>query len=71
LQVTDNGPGIPADAAARLFEPFFTTSRSGTGLGLYLSRELCEFNGASLVHLPHDGGCRFRISLPLAERKKD
>ncbi|MFZ5534083.1 MAG: sensor histidine kinase [Pseudomonadota bacterium] len=71
LQITDNGPGIPADAAARLFEPFFTTSRSGTGLGLYLSRELCEFNGASLAHLPDEAGCRFRISLPLADRKKD
>ena len=71
LQVTDNGAGIPTEAAARLFEPFFTTSRSGTGLGLYLSRELCEFNGASLVHLPHDAGCRFRISLPLADRRKD
>ena len=71
LQVTDNGPGIPAEAAARLFEPFFTTSRSGTGLGLYLSRELCEFNGASLAHLPTEAGCHFRISLPLADRKKD
>lgn len=72
LQVTDNGPGIAPEAAARLFEPFFTTSRSGTGLGLYLSRELCEFNGASLIHVPYPGpGCRFRIALPLAERKKD
>ena len=70
LQVTDNGGGISPEAAARLFEPFFTTSRSGTGLGLYLSRELCEFNGASLTHLAQpDPGSRFRIALPLADCK--
>ena len=72
LHVTDNGPGIAPDAAARLFEPFFTTSRSGTGLGLYLSRELCEFNDASLAQVAHAGtGCRFRIALPDADFKKD
>ena len=72
VQVTDNGPGISSEAAARLFEPFFTTSRSGTGLGLYLSRELCEFNGANLAHVAHPGpGSRFRITLPLADCKKD
>jgi two-component system sensor histidine kinase PilS (NtrC family) len=72
LHVTDNGPGIAADAAARLFEPFFTTSSSGTGLGLYLSRELCEFNDASLAQVAHAGtGCRFRIALPEADFEKD
>jgi signal transduction histidine kinase len=72
VQVTDNGPGISSEAAARLFEPFFTTIRSGTGLGLYLSRELCEFNGANLAHVAHPGpGSRFRITLPLADCKKD
>ncbi len=72
VHVSDNGPGIPPEAAARLFEPFFTTSRIGTGLGLYLSRELCEFNGAGLTHVPHaDSGCQFRIALPHADFRKD
>lgn len=72
LHVTDNGPGIAPDATTRLFEPFFTTSRSGTGLGLYLSRELCEFNDASLAQVPHAGtGCRFRIALSDVDLKKD
>jgi len=45
-----------------LFEPFFTTESSGTGLGLYIARELAEANGARLDYQP-PGGC-FRLSLP-------
>ena len=48
LEITDNGRGVPPDEADKLFQPFFTTSASGTGLGLYLCRELCEANGARL-----------------------
>ncbi|HUP90818.1 MAG TPA: ATP-binding protein [Solimonas sp.] len=61
LDVSDNGPGIPADLLDKIFEPFFTTSSAGTGLGLYLSRELCEYNQARLVHLPQPQGACFRI----------
>ncbi len=65
LDVTDNGPGIPPDARARIFEPFFSTRHNGTGLGLYLARELSEGCGVQLDHLPPaDGGCRFRLSFP-------
>ncbi|HEY5798738.1 MAG TPA: ATP-binding protein, partial [Burkholderiaceae bacterium] len=48
LHVLDDGPGIPADVRAHLFEPFYTTSSKGTGLGLYLARELSLNNGALL-----------------------
>jgi two-component system sensor histidine kinase PilS (NtrC family) len=48
LSVTDDGPGLSAEARAYLFEPFFTTHPQGTGLGLYLARELALANNASL-----------------------
>ena len=41
LSVIDNGPGVPESVQGQLFEPFFTTEAKGTGLGLYLARELC------------------------------
>jgi two-component system sensor histidine kinase PilS (NtrC family) len=48
LHVQDDGPGITPEVRAHLFEPFYTTSSKGTGLGLYLARELCLNNGAQL-----------------------
>ena len=48
LHVHDDGPGISAEVRAHLFEPFYTSSSQGTGLGLYLARELCLNNGALL-----------------------
>jgi len=65
LDVIDNGPGIDEDTAQQMFEPFFTTAGGGTGLGLYISRELCECNKARLAYLraPTGGSC-FRISFP-------
>ncbi len=48
LHVRDDGPGITAEIRAHLFEPFYTTSSRGTGLGLYMARELCLNNGALL-----------------------
>ncbi|MDT8387673.1 MAG: ATP-binding protein [Thiogranum sp.] len=56
LDVTDNGPGIEPAVAEQMFEPFFTTAGSGTGLGLYIARELCEINRASLTYHPVSGG---------------
>jgi two-component system sensor histidine kinase PilS (NtrC family) len=62
LDVLDAGPGVPPGQEQKLFEPFFTTSSTGTGLGLYLSKELCEFNRAALHYLRRDsGGSCFRI----------
>jgi two-component system sensor histidine kinase PilS (NtrC family) len=50
LWVFDDGAGVPADARAALFEPFFTTRTQGTGLGLYLAREFCVTNRAVLSY---------------------
>ncbi len=63
LEVLDDGPGVPADKLNNLFEPFFTTESKGTGLGLYLSRELCESNQARIDYRNREegGGC-FRIT---------
>jgi two-component system sensor histidine kinase PilS (NtrC family) len=62
LEVADDGPGVAADAEQKLFEPFFTTDSGGTGLGLYIARELCEANGAMIDYRRGpDGGARFRI----------
>ncbi len=64
LEITDQGPGIPDNQIDSIFDPFFTTDKNGTGLGLYISRELCEANQASLELLPSgkESGCTFRIS---------
>ena len=65
LDVVDRGPGIPTKVAAQIFEPFFTTHELGTGLGLYLAREMCIANLASLDYLPiAGGGSCFRITFP-------
>ncbi len=65
VEVIDRGPGIPDAVAAQLFRPFFTTSEHGTGLGLYIARELCRANQARLeyVSVPAGGAC-FRVVLP-------
>ncbi|KLJ02326.1 ATP-binding protein [Luteimonas sp. FCS-9] len=64
VSVLDRGPGIPPAVAAQLFRPFFTTSESGTGLGLYIAHELCRANEARLEYVasPGGGAC-FRITL--------
>ena len=62
VDVMDSGSGISPDMAEQIFEPFYTAQPGGTGLGLYISRELCERNGASLrYHTRHSGGSVFRI----------
>ena len=64
ISVLDRGPGIPEAVAAQLFRPFFTTSESGTGLGLYIAQELCRANEATLEYIPVPaGGACFRITL--------
>lgn len=56
LEVLDDGPGVAQEHLTKIFEPFFTTESNGTGLGLYLSRELCESNQANLDYSPREGG---------------
>ena len=61
LNVVDDGPGVAKADRVQLFEPFFTTSSSGTGLGLYLARELCTANRARLEYVDNEHGAHFRI----------
>jgi len=61
LHVIDDGDGVPRELQPQLFEPFFTTFASGTGLGLYIARELCGANGAVLEYLDSGSGADFRI----------
>jgi len=62
LEVADRGPGIKPDKVEQIFEPFYTSQPGGTGLGLYISRELAERNGAALRYQPRaGGGSAFRI----------
>jgi two-component system sensor histidine kinase PilS (NtrC family) len=61
LDVVDDGPGVTAEARAQLFEPFFTTAAGGTGLGLYIAREVCEANGATLDYVETPRGAQFTV----------
>ncbi|WP_444936699.1 sensor histidine kinase [Microbulbifer sp. JMSA004] len=54
LDIKDNGSGIPPELKNQVFEPFFTTDKAGSGLGLYIARELCEANRVSLFHCQSD-----------------
>jgi two-component system sensor histidine kinase PilS (NtrC family) len=56
LEVADRGGGIAAEAADRIFEPFFTGRKGGTGLGLFIARELCQLNRAVLLYEARPGG---------------
>ena len=64
LDVIDSGAGVPLSDQPKLFEPFFTTVAEGSGMGLYLCKELCEINNANLSYQPTTKGesC-FRISM--------
>lgn len=66
LEIADDGPGVSPEAVQHLFEPFFTTESTGTGLGLYIARELCEANGGSIKYAPARNGSLFIIHLKRA-----
>ena len=69
LDVIDSGPGIDPNMVEQIFEPFYTAQPGGTGLGLYISRELCDRNGASLRYVTKSaGGSTFRIVFADPER---
>ncbi len=68
IDVVDWGSGVRADIIDSIFDPFFTTTSQGTGLGLYICRELCESNGGRIEYIPNTGGGSiFRITLSRAE----
>ncbi|OTG67239.1 sensor histidine kinase [Acinetobacter silvestris] len=66
IDVIDFGNGISKQDLSQLFQPFFSTETSGTGLGLYLSHSICEANQAKLIYVEQkqQGAC-FRIECPL------
>lgn len=69
LDVIDWGKGVPAENVDNIFDPFFTTTQKGTGLGLYIARELCEGNNGTLDYRPGEGGVGsvFRVTFSPAE----
>ncbi len=68
VEVSDNGPGVPAAMAGRIFEPFFTTRTvgQGTGLGLSIGLGIAQAHGGTLALVPTDRGACFLLSVPLA-----
>ena len=66
VTVLDNGPGVPADAREKIFRPFFTTKKTGTGLGLALVQKIIvTHNGRVLATNSPAGGACFQVTLPL------
>ncbi len=64
IDVADDGPGVPAAIAARVFEPLVTARPGGTGLGLALARRIAAAHGGSIELVPGSGGATFRLDLP-------
>jgi signal transduction histidine kinase len=66
ITVADDGPGVPAELAAKLFEPFVTARPGGSGLGLALARRVAERHGGTLAleSTPGERGARFSMYLP-------
>ena len=62
ISVTDSGFGIPLEYRDNIFEPFFTTLRHGTGMGLFIAKDLCEMNQARLSLMNTVKGCGFSIT---------
>jgi len=69
IDVCDNGEGVSEKMQENLFEPFNSDRQGGTGLGLYLARELCQANGARLNYLPNDAEHCFRVSFPMERQE--
>ena len=65
ITVSDTGPGIAEEIRDKLFEPFFTTSSTGNGLGLYIARKICLSNHGYLDYIHEKNGrAFFRVTLP-------
>ena len=69
IDVLDGGTGVNADDLSALFNPFFTTEQSGTGLGLYLSQAFCEANQARLLYVPEHQKTCFRLIFPAVHNR--
>ncbi|RPI48868.1 MAG: hypothetical protein EHM55_24875 [Acidobacteria bacterium] len=69
IEIQDDGPGVPAALAGRVFEPFFSTKEvgEGTGLGLSIAMGIAEAHGGALTLVPTEKGACFRLSLPAVD----
>ncbi len=68
LDIIDNGGGISKEIAKHIFEPFFSTENNGSGLGLYIAKELSQMNGTRLDYIPvTEFGTQFRLTMPKGE----
>jgi two-component system, NtrC family, sensor histidine kinase PilS len=65
IDILNDGPAITPEVQSHLFEPFYTTENQGTGLGLYISRELAEANDAMLRYIDIPNGAMFRLRCPM------
>jgi two-component system nitrogen regulation sensor histidine kinase GlnL len=71
VDVSDDGPGMPADVAEKIFNPFFTTKAQGSGLGLAIVRKIVDAHEGRIDMTTADGrGTRFRVTLPVEPHKK-
>ncbi len=72
IEVTDNGPGVPPQLRTEIFNPFFTTRKHGTGMGLSISRSIVAAHGGRIeVGDSPSGGAKFTVTLPTAIRESD
>jgi signal transduction histidine kinase len=70
ISFTDTGPGIPAEQMGRIFEPYFTTKETGSGLGLMIVQRIVREHGGTIEVESHGGrGTTFRIKLPVHEKR--
>ena len=69
IDVLDDGTGVSTADLNHLFNPFFTTDKAGTGLGLYLSQAFCEANHARLLYIPEHKKTCFRLIAPAIDNE--
>ncbi len=68
IEIQDNGYGVGLDDLDHIFEPFYSSENSKSGLGLYLAKQFCEMNMARLDYIASQEGARFRITFPSSEQ---
>ena len=68
IEIQDNGYGVGLDDLDHIYEPFYSSETSKSGLGLYLAKQFCEMNMARLDYVASQQGARFRITFPSIEQ---